>query len=107
MSDYYCLGDADLQELLKELPSDQGEKLKQKLLPILDYLVWTDLDARRIIESALDYRDIKLSPQQIEELLTDFLRESFECDATTERVNDHLDELATNFLDGYPELTAA
>jgi hypothetical protein len=104
MSDYYSLGDGDLQELLKTLPSDQGEKLKERLRPILDYLVWTDLDARMTLESALEYRAVKLSAQQFEALLNLFLGESFECDATTERVNNRLDELARDFLDGYPDL---
>jgi hypothetical protein len=104
MSDYYSLQDSDLQELLKALPSDQGEKLKERLVPILDCLVWTDLDAKAALESALAFREVKLSTQQLEELLNLFLGESFECDTTTERVNNHLDELARDFLDGYPDL---
>jgi hypothetical protein len=104
MADSYSLGDGDLQELLKTLPSDQGEKLKERLMPILDYLVWTDLDARTALENALEYREVKLSAQQFEGLLRLFLGESFECDATAERVNNHLDELARDFLDGHPDL---
>jgi hypothetical protein len=101
MADYYSLGNEDLQELLKTLPSDQGEKLKERLVPILDYLVWTGLDAKASLEGALAFREVKLSAQQLEELLNLFLGESFECDATTERVNNRLDELARDFLDGF------
>jgi hypothetical protein len=102
---YYSLGDEDLQELLQTLPIDQGDKLKERLVPILNYLVWTDLDAKAALESALAFREVKLSAQQLEALLNLFLGESFECDATTERVNNRLDELARDFLDGYPDLS--
>ncbi len=102
MASFYCLADGDLQELLKELPIDQGIKLKERLSSVLDYLVWTELDAKNALQSVLDRRNTKPSSQEFEELLSQFLCDSFECDATTERVNDYLYELARNFLDGHP-----
>jgi hypothetical protein len=106
MPDYYSLRDDDLQELLKELPPDQGAKLMQKLEPVLDYLVWTDSDAALVLKDALEEREIELSPERFGELLEEFLNQSFECDATTQRVNERLAALATDFLDESAQLTA-
>lgn len=98
MSDYYSLRDDDLQEILKELPSNLGDKLKQRLESILDYWVWTNSDAVVALNSALEAKGVELNPERFEKLLDLFLQQSFECEYTTCQVNEHLADLARDFL---------
>jgi hypothetical protein len=105
MPDYYSLRDIDLQALLKELPTDQGAKLLQKLEPILGYWLWTESDASNVLKDALEEREIELDSEQFGELLEEFLNQSFECDATTVRVNERLSDMATDFLENYHSRT--
>jgi acyl carrier protein len=92
------VSEADLQQFLKLLPSGQGEKLKLSLEPVLDNLVWTSLDAVNALSDALEEKGIELNPERFEELLSRFLESSFESDYITQQVNEHLTDLARDFL---------
>jgi isopropylmalate/homocitrate/citramalate synthase len=60
--------------------------------------VWTSLDAVNALSDALEEKGIELNPERFKELLSRFLESSFESDYITQQVNEHLTDLARDFL---------
>jgi hypothetical protein len=101
MSELYCISKSDLDKVLQciDVDSKGSRMLEAYCAPILDCLVWTTEDATSSLESLLEARGIELSTDETDSLISDFLEEDFACDPAMERVNQHLDDVARDFLD--------